>query len=150
MAQGFSFSRIDVEGNKRIETSTIVTYSGLATDQVFGADDLNRAYQNILASGLFESVEVVPNGNRLIINVNEFPTVNKIAFEGNRRVNDNTLKSTLDCSPAAYLILIKLTQIVRQLYRFMLIRAVWPPVLRPKSFVAATIVLMLFSKFSKA
>ena len=99
MAQGFSFSRIDVEGNKRIETSTIITYSGLATDQVFGADDLNRAYQNILASGLFESVEVVPNGNRLIINVNEFPTVNKIAFEGNRRVNDNTLKSIIGLQP---------------------------------------------------
>ena len=99
MAQDFSFSRIDVEGNKRIETSTINTYSGLATDQVFGADDLNRAYQNILASGLFESVEVVPNGNRMIINLNEFPTVNKIAFEGNRRVNDNTLKSIIGLQP---------------------------------------------------
>ena len=99
MAQDFSFSRIDVDGNKRIETSTIITYSGLATDQVFGADDLNRAYQNILASGLFESVEVVPNGNRLVIKVNEFPTVNKIAFEGNRRVNDNTLQSIIGLQP---------------------------------------------------
>jgi len=99
MAQDFSFSRIDVDGNKRIETSTIITYSGLATDQVFGADDLNRAYQNILASGLFESVEVVPNGNRLVIKVNEFPTVNKIAFEGNRRVNDNTLRAVVGMQP---------------------------------------------------
>ena len=99
IAQDFSFSRIDVDGNKRIETSTIITYSGLATDQVFGADDLNRAYQNILASGLFESVEVVPNGNRLVIKVNEFPTVNKIAFEGNRRVNDNTLRAVVGMQP---------------------------------------------------
>lgn len=99
MAQDFSFSRIDVDGNKRIETSTIITYSGLTTDQVFGADDLNRAYQSILASGLFESVEVVPNGNRLVIKVNEFPTVNQIAFEGNRRVNDNTLKSIVGLQP---------------------------------------------------
>ncbi len=99
MAQDFSFSRIDVDGNKRIETSTIITYSGLATDQMFGADDLNRAYQNILASGLFESVEVVPNGNRLVIKVNEFPTVNKIAFEGNRRVNDNTLRALVGMQP---------------------------------------------------
>jgi len=99
IAQDFSFSRIDVDGNKRIETSTIITYSGLATDQMFGADDLNRAYQNILASGLFESVEVVPNGNRLVIKVNEFPTVNKIAFEGNRRVNDNTLRALVGMQP---------------------------------------------------
>ena len=99
MAQDFSFSRIDVDGNKRIETSTIITYSGLVTDQVFGADDLNRAYQNILASGLFESVEVVPNGNRLVIKVNEFPTVNKIAFEGNRRINDTTLRAVVGMQP---------------------------------------------------
>ena len=98
-AQDFSFSSIDVDGNKRIETSTIITYSGLATDQVFGADDLNRAYQNILASGLFESVEVVPSGNRLVIKVDEFPTVNQIAFEGNRRVNDSTLKSIVGLQP---------------------------------------------------
>ena len=99
MAQDFSFSRIDVDGNKRIETSTIITYSGLVTDQVFGAGDLNRAYQNILASGLFESVEVVPNGNRLVIKVNEFPTVNKIAFEGNRRINDTTLRAVVGMQP---------------------------------------------------
>jgi outer membrane protein insertion porin family len=98
-AQDFSFSSIDVDGNKRIETSTIITYSGLATDQVFGADDLSRAYQNILASGLFESVEVVPSGNRLVIKVDEFPTVNQIAFEGNRRVNDSTLKSIVGLQP---------------------------------------------------
>jgi len=98
-AQDFSFSRIDVDGNKRIETSTIVTYSGLGTEQVFGADDLNRAYQNILASGLFESVEVVPTGDRLVINVVEFPTVNQIAFEGNRRVNDTTLRAIVGLQP---------------------------------------------------
>ena len=99
MAQDFSFYRIDVEGNKRIEDSTIVTYSGLATEQVFGADDLNRAYQNIIASGLFESVEVIPNDNLLVIKVSEFPTVNKIEFEGNRLVNDDTLRSAVGLQP---------------------------------------------------
>ena len=99
MAQDFSFYRIDVEGNKRIEDSTIVTYSGLATEQVFGADDLNRAYQNIIASGLFESVEVIPNDNFLVIKVSEFPTVNKIEFEGNRLVNDDTLRSAVGLQP---------------------------------------------------
>lgn len=98
-AQEYNFSRIDVDGNKRIETSTIVTYSGLQTGQAFGADDLNRAYQNILASGLFESVEVVPTGARLLIQVSEFPTVNKIAFEGNRRVNDTTLQAVVRLQP---------------------------------------------------
>ena len=150
MAQDFSFSRIDVDGNKRIETSTIITYSGLVTDQVFGADDLNRAYQNILASGLFESVEVVPNGNRLVIKVNEFPTVNKIAFEGNRRINDTTLRAVVGMQPRRVFNPDKVdTLIVRQLRRSMRIRAVWQHVLPPKSSAAVTIAWMSYSKFLK-
>lgn len=98
-AQNFSFSRIDVSGNQRIEASTIITYSGLTTDQVFNAADLNRAYQNIADSGLFENVEVIPSGNRLVIKVDEFPTVNQIVFEGNRRVDDNILKSIVELQP---------------------------------------------------
>jgi outer membrane protein insertion porin family len=52
---------------------------------------LNDAYQRILASGLFESVEIEPRGGTLAIKVVEFPTINRIAFEGNRRIKDEDL-----------------------------------------------------------
>ena len=138
-----------MDGNKRIETSTIITYSGLATDQVFGADDLNRAYQNILASGLFESVEVVPNGNRLVIKVNEFPTVNKIAFEGNRRVNDNTLKSIVGLQLRRVFNPDKVEADRAAIAQVYADQGRLAARVSPKSSDAVTIVLMSFSKFSK-
>ncbi len=55
------------------------------------AADLNAAYQSIASSGLFEEVEIVPNGARLVIKVKEFPTINRVAFEGNSRIKDEVL-----------------------------------------------------------
>ena len=90
-AQQYRFSSIDVVGNLRIESSTIRSYAGISTAQSLTAADLNAAYQSIASSGLFEEVEIVPNGARLVIKVKEFPTINRVAFEGNSRINDEVL-----------------------------------------------------------
>ncbi len=90
-AQQYRFSSIDVVGNLRIESSTIRSYAGISAAQSLTAADLNAAYQSIASSGLFEEVEIVPNGARLVIKVKEFPTINRVAFEGNSRINDEVL-----------------------------------------------------------
>ncbi|MGY9050404.1 MAG: POTRA domain-containing protein, partial [Rhodobacterales bacterium] len=90
-AQSYSFSNVQVEGNQRIEQGTILSYAGIARGQSVSAAELNDAYQRILASGLFETVDIVPQGNQLVIRVVEFPTINSIAFEGNNRINDDAL-----------------------------------------------------------
>ncbi len=98
-AQNYSFSSIVVDGNKRIETATIKTYSGIETGKSVSAGDLNAAYQKILDSGLFETVDLEPRGGKLMIKVKEFPTVNQISFEGNVRLNDDVLKSMIITRP---------------------------------------------------
>ncbi|MDT8327235.1 MAG: outer membrane protein assembly factor BamA [Roseovarius sp.] len=90
-AQSYRFSTVTIEGNQRIEPSTILTYAGIARNQTVSAGELNEAYQKILASGLFERVEMVPQGNSLLIRVTEYPTINRIAFEGNRKLKDEDL-----------------------------------------------------------
>ncbi|MDA0319602.1 MAG: outer membrane protein assembly factor BamA [Proteobacteria bacterium] len=90
-AQQYRFSSIDVVGNLRIESSTIRSYAGISTAKSLSAADLNAAYQSIASSGLFEEVEIVPNGARLVIKVKEFPTINRVAFEGNSRIKDEVL-----------------------------------------------------------
>ncbi len=98
-AQNYSFSSIVVDGNKRIETATIKTYSGIETGKSVSAGDLTAAYQKILDSGLFETVDLEPRGGKLMIKVKEFPTVNQISFEGNVRLNDDVLKSMIITRP---------------------------------------------------
>lgn len=90
-AQTFSFSRVEVNGNERVDAATIISYAGIARNAAVSAGQLNDAYQSILGTGLFESVEVIPSGSTLVINVSERPTINRIAYEGNRRLKDDAI-----------------------------------------------------------
>ncbi|MCC6304505.1 MAG: outer membrane protein assembly factor BamA [Rhodobacteraceae bacterium] len=89
--QDFNFTAVRIEGNVRIEAATILAYAGIARGRAVSAAELNEAYQRILASGLFEEVELVPAGATLVIRVREWPTISVVAFEGNRRIDDEAL-----------------------------------------------------------
>lgn len=90
-AQDFSFSNITIEGNERVEPATILAYAGIARGQAVSSAQLNDAYQRIVGSGLFEEVEMLPQGAALVIRVREYPTINVISFEGNRKIDDEAL-----------------------------------------------------------
>jgi len=98
-AQSFSFNSIRVEGNQRIETATIIAFTRIERGKPVSAGALNDAFQRILNSGVFESVEMVPSGSTLIIKVVEYPTINVISFEGNLRIKDNDLTGFIQSSP---------------------------------------------------
>jgi len=98
-AQDFRFNSITVEGNQRIDTATISTFAGIAQGQSVTGGELNDAYERILDSGLFETVELEPRGSTLVIRVTEFPTINRINFEGNRRIDDEDLAGFIESAP---------------------------------------------------
>lgn len=87
----YRFNQIKVEGNRRIEASSIISYTNIGRGERISAAKLNTAYQNILNTGLFEKVEIIPRGSLLVIRVVEYPTVNVVNFEGNQRVKDEVL-----------------------------------------------------------
>ncbi len=90
-AQNFTFSNVQIAGNERIESSTILNYTGISQGETISAGQLNDAAQAIRASGQFESVDLVPQGNTLVINVVEFPTIGRISIEGNSQLSDDEL-----------------------------------------------------------
>ncbi|XDA99716.1 outer membrane protein assembly factor BamA [Sulfitobacter sp. LCG007] len=89
-AQSYSIGAVSIEGNQRIGDAAIISRAGIGSGTV-SAGQLNDAYQRLVNSGLFESVDLTPSGNTLIIRVVEFPTINQISFEGNRRIKDDAL-----------------------------------------------------------
>ncbi len=97
-AQNYSFNSVQVEGNQRIETATIVNYAGIERGKAVTGGQLNDAYQRILGSGVFQDVELIPRGSTLVIKVTEYPTINRINFEGNKRIKDDTLKGLVESS----------------------------------------------------
>ena len=90
-AYAYVFSRVQIEGNERIEPETILSFANITHGVQVSAGDVNDALQRLQNSGLFESVEVQPQGNTLVIRVKEWPTINQISFEGNRRIKNDIL-----------------------------------------------------------
>ncbi len=94
-----AFSGVTVEGNQRIDTATILTYAGLNTGAAITPGQVNAALQRITESGLFESATIDVRGSRLVIVVEEYPTINAISIEGNRRLNDEQLAALVSSQP---------------------------------------------------
>ncbi|WP_420860159.1 outer membrane protein assembly factor BamA [Marivivens marinus] len=99
VAQSFVFSSVQIDGNQRIETATILSYLGVTRGEAVSTADLNDGIQRIRATGLFESVDATPRGNTLLITVVEYPTINRINFEGNRRLSDDELRPLVRSQP---------------------------------------------------
>ncbi|WP_299675020.1 outer membrane protein assembly factor BamA [uncultured Roseobacter sp.] len=95
-AQQFTLNSITVDGNLRVGDAAILTRAGIAPGQTVSAAELNAAFQRLIESGLFEDVDFQPSGNSLRITVVEFPTINRISFEGNRRIDDEALAAAIN------------------------------------------------------
>ena len=95
-AQEYTFSTIQIEGNNRIGDSAVLSRAGIARGKAVSGGELNDAYQRLQASGLFESVTIEPRGGTLVITVVEYPTINRVSFEGNARIKDEVLASVID------------------------------------------------------
>ncbi|WBU59102.1 outer membrane protein assembly factor BamA [Paracoccus albus] len=91
VAYAYVFTQVRIEGNERIEPETIISFANITHGVEVSAGEVNDALQRLQNSGLFESVEVQPQGNTLVIRVQEWPTINQISFEGNRRIDDEQL-----------------------------------------------------------
>jgi len=94
-AQQYQFNSVRIDGNARIGDSAILSRAGIGRGTVSAAQ-LNDAYQRLAGSGLFESVALEPRGGTLVITVVELPTINRISFEGNRRIDDEALAGIVE------------------------------------------------------
>ena len=90
-AMALVFNDITIQGNNQVETATILSFLNLPQGRDVSPGQVNDALQRLQGSGLFETVELTPQGNRLVVTVSEYPTINRISFEGNRKLKDDRL-----------------------------------------------------------
>ena len=90
---------ITVEGNERIERATIESYLTLRPGEAYAAEAVEDSLRNLFATGLFEDVRIVLDGDVLRISVVENPIINRIAFEGNRQLEDALLEAEIQLRP---------------------------------------------------
>ncbi len=94
-----SFSRVIVKGNQRIETATIRNFAAIKTGTEVTPGQINAARQRLTATGLFEDVAISVKGSSLVIAVREWPTINRIGFERNKRIKDSKLAEVITSKP---------------------------------------------------
>jgi outer membrane protein insertion porin family len=97
MAQ--SAQAIVVEGNRRVEADTIRSYFRLVPGGRLDAGTIDDALKALYATGLFQDVRIREAGGRLIVTVVEAPVINRVAFEGNKRVKDDQLNAEIQSKP---------------------------------------------------
>ncbi len=100
-AAGQTLSAVRVEGNQRIEEATIRSYMLLRPGDAFDSERLDRSLKTLFATGLFADVAITRVGDGLVVKVVENPIVNRIAFEGNSKLKDETLRPELQLKPRA-------------------------------------------------
>jgi len=90
---------IRVEGNQRIEAPTIRSYMVVEIGEPFDPAKLDQSLKNLYATGLFDDVALRRESDELVVTVVENPIINRIAFEGNRRLDDEVLSNEVQLRP---------------------------------------------------
>ncbi len=91
--------QIVVEGTQRVEPSTVRSYLLVQEGDSFDAGRIDRSLKSLYATGLFADVSVRRDGDRLIVDVVENPIINRVAFEGNDKLDDKTLEAETTLRP---------------------------------------------------
>ncbi len=99
ISSGDPIQEIRIEGNQRIEPETVRSYMQINPGDPFDAQRIDQALKNLFATGLFADVNFRRDGNALVVDVTENPIINKLAFEGNQRIDDDALQQEVQLRP---------------------------------------------------
>ena len=91
--------QILVQGNERIEPSTVESYLTVRVGDAYDAQKIDESIKSLYATGLFDDVTIDPQGDVLVVKVVENPIINRIAFEGNKRLDTKVLEAEIQLRP---------------------------------------------------
>jgi outer membrane protein insertion porin family len=90
---------IEVQGNRRIDAETVRSYFHAAPDGRFDEAARDAALKALLATGLFDKVTIERAGERLVVHLAEAPVLDRVAFEGNKKITDKDLAAVAESKP---------------------------------------------------
>ena len=94
-ADGFTVKKIEVTGLQRIKTGTVLNYLPVQVGEHVGPDSTSKIIHSLYETGFFQSVVLERQGNTLIVNVVERPTIGSINVTGNKEIPSDKLKEIL-------------------------------------------------------
>lgn len=93
--------RIIVEGNERIEKSTVASYLLVRERQPFDAERIDLSIKTLFATGLFADVQIAQRGSDLVVTVIENPIISRVIFEGLNALDEDDINKEIQSKPRA-------------------------------------------------
>ena len=90
---------IEVIGAQRVDAETVRSYMRVQPGDALGPRTISDALKSLFETGYFADVSIDMRGDVMVVTVAENPVVNRIAFEGNRRIDDETLGPEVQLKP---------------------------------------------------
>ena len=97
--QAGTIATIRIDGSQRIEESTVRSYLLVSPGDPFDSEQVDRSLKTLYATGLFSDVSITRQGSTLVVKVVENPLVNRVVFEGDHKLNDETLRPAIQLRP---------------------------------------------------
>jgi outer membrane protein insertion porin family len=100
MAQSTTIiNTIRVEGSQRIEPETVRSYMLVAPGDIYNPAIIDQSLKRLFATGLFADVTIRLEGQTVIVSLRENPIINRIAFEGNDKLDNEELGTEMKLRP---------------------------------------------------
>jgi outer membrane protein insertion porin family len=91
--------RIVVQGNERIEPTTILSYLPIQVGDTVDAARIDLALKTLFRTDLFADVAIEMQGSDLLVKVSENPIINQVVFEGNHALKEDKLRDEVQIRP---------------------------------------------------
>jgi len=92
-------SSIEVVGNRRVEVETIRSYFKAGPGGRLDNAAIDDGLKALIGTGLFQDVQISRPGGRVVVTVIENPVINRVAFEGNKKIKDEQLSAEIQSKP---------------------------------------------------
>lgn len=92
-------SQIIVQGNQRVEAETVRAYLTIKPGEAYSAAKVDESLKALYATGLFSDVKINRTGSGVIVSVVENPAIDRVAFEGNKKNDDDELLKEIESKP---------------------------------------------------
>lgn len=91
----FIVDSIQVEGVKRIKEKTVLSYLPVRIGQDFSKEDEKLALNALFNSGLFEDIQLLEDNGKLLVRVQERPTIDEIEISGNYLIKTKDIEKSM-------------------------------------------------------